>query len=452
MKFFKNFRLQIIIRILILFISALVFLLTWKETRLYATTGILAILCIYQVFSLILFVEKTNKNLNRFLTAVKHNDFSQSFTIKGLGSSFNELQDLFNQVMVKFQQTRSEKEEQYRYLQTIIQHVGIGLIVFHSNGDLQMINNAAKRLLRVRQLKNLKQMSHLDENLGQTLLELRSGERTLIKVQSAELELAVHATKFFIRDNNYTLVSLQNIQSELQEKEMEAWQILIRVLTHEIMNSMTPITSMTATALDLLGSLDNHPQGEKERALTPEVLDDIGEALGTIHKRSLGLSDFVGAYRNLTLIPKPMFKIFPLEELFIRVNTLMAKKLRDNKVDFLWQVNPETLELTADPALIEQLLINLILNSIEAFTNQKEKSIDLLASLDENSRIQIQVKDNGPGIDKQAQNNIFIPFFTTKKNGSGIGLSLSRQIMRLHKGSIAVESDPDKMTLFTLRF
>ena len=130
----------------------------------------------------------------------------------------------------------------------------------------------------------------------------------------------------------------------------------------------------------------------------------------------------------------------------------MNKKLQDNTVDFDWQITPERLELTADPALIEQLLINLILNSIEAFKNQKERFITLTASLDENSRIQIQVRDNGPGIDKQAQNNIFIPFFTTKKTGSGIGLSLSRQIMRLHKGSIAVESVLHQKTLVTLRF
>ena len=438
MKFFKKFRLQIIIRILIFFITAFLTLYTMKQTRLYATTVILAILCIYQVFSLIQYVEKSNRNLTRFLTAVKHNDFSQSFTISGLGSSFSELQNLFNQVMLKFQQTRSEKEEQYRYMQTIIQHVGTGLLVFHGNGDVQMMNNAAKKLLTVRQLKNLTQLNQLEDKFGQTLLELRSGERTLIKLKSLDLELAVHATKFFIKEKNFTLVSLQNIQSELQEKEMEAWQILIRVLTHEIMNSMTPITSMTATAIDLLRSCDNPSQTTKKESISPEILADISEALKTIHKRSLGLSDFVGAYRNLTLIPKPKFKIFHLHELFVRVHKLMSKKLQDNKVEFEWHVKPESLELTADPALIEQLLINLILNSIEAFKSQQDRLINIMASLDENSRIQIQVRDNGPGIDKQAQNSIFIPFFTTKKTGSGIGLSLSRQIMRLHKGSIAV--------------
>jgi signal transduction histidine kinase len=246
-------------------------------------------------------------------------------------------------------------------------------------------------------------------------------------------------------------VSLQNIQSELQEKEMEAWQTLIRVLTHEIMNSMTPITSMAATVIDLLNTIKEKNGGN----IDAETIIDIADALKTIHKRSLGLTDFVEAYRNLTLIPKPKFKIFPIHDLFGRIEKLMENKLTKKGIDFYWAVEPQSLELTADPGLIEQVLINLVLNAADAFTGLKNSNsprVQLTASLAENGKIIIRVTDNGPGIVKEALSKVFIPFYSTKKKGSGIGLSLSRQIMKLHKGSITVQSEPDVETIFTLKF
>ena len=232
---------------------------------------------------------------------------------------------------------------------------------------------------------------------------------------------------------------------------MEAWQTLIRVLTHEIMNSMTPITSMAATVLDLLGSY-KEKNGE---TIDAETITDINDALKTIHKRSLGLTDFVAAYRNLTLIPKPKFKIFPINELFSRIEKLMENKLTKKGIVFQWSVEPQSLELTADPGLIEQVLINLVLNAAEAFDGVKDSPaprIHLMANLGDTGKIIIRVTDNGPGIVKEAVSKVFIPFFSTKKKGSGIGLSLSRQIMKLHKGSITVQSETDVETVFTLKF
>jgi len=232
---------------------------------------------------------------------------------------------------------------------------------------------------------------------------------------------------------------------------MEAWQNLVRVLTHEIMNSITPISSMTATLLDVLGSSKKNSDTE-EKSLRADEIEEITEALETIHRRSRGLMNFVNSYRNMTLIPEPKFSILLLSEFFTRVETLMKSRLSDCGIRLLRIVEPETLELTADPNLLEQVMINLVLNAIHAVTDRKEPCIRLSASLSPENTIIITVEDNGVGITEEALEKIFIPFFTTNKQGSGIGLSLSRQILRKHNATISAHSVPDESTVFTLRF
>jgi two-component system nitrogen regulation sensor histidine kinase NtrY len=449
--FFKGFRVRVILRILLLSATIFGFFYFIMATQLYTTMMVTGFLIIYQVFALIRCVERTNQYLSRFFLAIKYGDFSQTFTGKELGGSFRELVTAFDEVMEKVRQTRSEKEEHYRYLQTIVRHVGIGLMAFKADGSVDLINTAAKRMLKVVRLKNIQSLNSFSQALVDALFSLKAGEKALVKIPDQDMELALHAAEFRLKDQKYTLVSLQNIQSELQEKEMEAWQTLIRVLTHEIMNSMTPITSMAATVIDLLNTIKEKSGGN----IDAETIIDIAEALKTIHKRSLGLTDFVEAYRNLTLIPKPKFKIFPIHDLFGRIEKLMENKLTKKGIDFHWAVEPQSLELTADPGLIEQVLINLVLNAADAFTgfkNSNSPRIQLTANLEDNGKIVIRVTDNGPGIVKEALSKVFIPFYSTKKKGSGIGLSLSRQIMKLHKGSIMVQSDPDVETVFTLKF
>jgi two-component system, NtrC family, nitrogen regulation sensor histidine kinase NtrY len=451
MIFFKRFRVQVILRVLLLIGTIGGFSYLFLTTKLYNTIVVSGLLVFYQAYSLIRWVEKINENLSRFFQAVRYDDFSQTFKGKELGASFQDLIKAFTEVMDKVRQSRSEKEEQYRYLQTIVHHVGIGLIAFKADGSVDLINTAAKRLLNVVSLKSLQTLESFDHTLVETLFSLKAGEKALVKIQEQDMELALHAAEFRLKEQKYTLVSLQNIQSELQEKEMEAWQTLIRVLTHEIMNSMTPITSMAATVLDLLQVSEDIDKDDPE----PETVTDIRDALKTIHKRSLGLIDFVKAYRNLTLIPKPEFTLFSIEELFARVQTLLAHQLAEADVDFRWEVEPHSLELTADPALIEQVLINLAFNALDAFSGYtpcQNPQIRFTACLEDNGKIVIRVTDNGPGIVKEALTKVFIPFFSTKKKGSGIGLSLSRQIMKLHKGSITVQSEPDVRTTFLLKF
>jgi two-component system nitrogen regulation sensor histidine kinase NtrY len=292
----------------------------------------------------------------------------------------------------------------------------------------------------------------LSKTLVEKLLQLRSKERALVKVydNGELLYLALYATEFRLAGQDISLVSIQNIQSELEKTEIEAWQKLIRVLTHEIMNSITPISSLASTMNELIGETFSGMTSDSES--DQETLDDIRQAIKTIQKRSQGLLHFVDAYRNLTLIPQPNFQIFPLHELFERVEKLMQANIEEKGIDFEAKVEPKSLELTADPELIEQVLINLLLNALQALEQRQDPQIRLEARLDDRGRILIQVKDNGPGISKENLDKIFIPFFSTKDGGSGIGLSLSRQIMRLHKGTINTLSNPDIQTIFTLRF
>jgi signal transduction histidine kinase len=306
-----------------------------------------------------------------------------------------------------------------------------------------LINTAAKRLLHVPRLGNIGDLDRVSPALANTMRGLGPRDRHLVRFEEGGemAQLSLHASVFRMRDNEHTLVSLFDIGSDLDDKEMEAWQNLIRVLTHEIMNSITPIASLASTAADMLGDDD----------LDTETTDDIRTAVSTIQRRSEGLLHFVEAYRNLTRLPAPSFKITSVTDLFARVEQLLQPQFTASVVELHTRVEPPTLELTADPEQVEQVLINLLRNAREAAAGRADARVELTAYLSR-GKVVVEVFDNGPGIVEEALDQVFIPFFTTKQEGSGIGLSLCRQIMRLHSGSIAVRSEPEVRTVFALRF
>ncbi|MCK5077764.1 MAG: ATP-binding protein, partial [Calditrichia bacterium] len=320
---FKKFRLNIIIRILLFSFFLFLFIELWNNTTLYAATFVVGIAAIFQIISLINYVEKTNRDLSRFLDAIKYSDFSQNFSIKGMGSKFDELNNIFSQVIKKFQEARAEKEQHFNYLQTIVQHVGIGLITFQKNGEIQLINNAARRLLNTPHMRNIRALKHFSEKLVEKLLKIKAGDKIIVKVNYSDdmLQLAIYGAEFKLKDKMYTLVSIQNIQTELEEQEMESWQKLIRVLTHEIMNSITPISSLAETINDML----NENNGQNKDPF--ENINDIQYAVSTIQKRSKGLHSFVEKYRSLTRLPRPEFRIFSISELFTHIHQLMEIQL-----------------------------------------------------------------------------------------------------------------------------
>jgi nitrogen fixation/metabolism regulation signal transduction histidine kinase len=426
------------------------FLITQGEYRMSSLIVILLILL--ETVSLILYTEQTNSRLTKFFEGIRHSDFSSSFSDKGMGKSFEDLSKEFNQIIKEFKKNRAEKEEHFNYLLTVVQHVTIGIIVFRRDGKVDVFNNAIKKILRLSHLRNIAELKEIKDDFPDTLMKMKAGDKLLIKLflEDELIQLSVNATEFRMRGEEYLLVSLQNIHPELEEKEIESWQRLIRVLTHEIMNSITPISSLASTVHDIL--TDPETNEIHVENLSPDDIETIASAMFTIESRSKGLLNFVEIYRNLTRIPKPNFRHFRIREIFNRAHDLLKPKLDDNNIQCECKVFPDELMLLADPDLIDQVVINLLLNAIDAVKDKPNPIISITASVSINNRTMIEFADNGTGITPDLLDKIFMPFFTSKKEGSGIGLSLSRQIMQMHKGAISVKSKPGEGTVFTLTF
>ncbi len=449
---YKKFRFLVIFRILLIATSIFLMLFAFGQEKHTVTGIILAALTIFQIISLIRYVERTNRKLSQFLESIRHSDFASSFSDKDMGKSFEELNTSFNAVINEFRKNRAEKEEHFNYLQTVVQHVSIGIIAYRKDGKVDIFNNAVKRLLRINHLKNINDLAEVKPELPEILLKLKAGDKTLIKLVCCDelMQLLIYATEFRMRGEEFILVSLQNISTELEEKEIESWQMLIRVLTHEIMNSITPISSLASTVREMLmEEVNGMPQ---QRELDTEDLESVNSALLTIENRSQGLLNFVEIYRNLTRIPKPNFRYFQVKDICDRAQMLLQPKLDKFKINSSYRIIPENLMVTADPDLIDQVVINLMLNAIDAVKDTENPIISILASTNLNGRITIDFADNGYGIKPDIMDKIFMPFFTSKKEGSGIGLSLSRQIMHLHKGTITVKSKPGEGSVFSLTF
>ncbi len=442
---FKSFGTGLALRVILLVLTIALSVYFTFHSGNFVLVVFLLVPVVIQTVSLYRYVENTNRKLIRFLESVRYSDFAVGFTADNkLGESFKELNKNFNEVLEAFRQARAEKEENLQYLHTVVQHVSVGLIAFDPNGKVELINNAACRFLGVYRLRHLSELQKLHPDLLTLVQKLQSSGNVLYQA-SNDQQLAVYATVIRLRGKSVKLVSLQNIQSELQQKELEAWQNLTRVLRHEIMNSITPIASLIATMHDIV---------EHDLVITEEndeAIGDIKEALKTIETRSISLVNFVDAYRNFTSIPKPKPSTVEVKSLIGMVRQLMQPKLRAEGIHFECVVEPDHLSVFADSELIEMVLINLVKNAMEAIAEQEHPHI-WVRSFAEAERVVIEVKDNGAGIIPEALEKIFIPFYTTKSTGSGIGLSLSRQIMQLHGGSLRAVSEVNQGTTFVLRF
>jgi two-component system nitrogen regulation sensor histidine kinase NtrY len=448
---FKQFRFNIVLRVLLLTATCLALFITLNSTFTF-TPMLVAALIIYQVWSLIRYVDRTNRELAGFLESIRYSEFTRTFQINDRGTSFDELNTAFNDVMKDFQQVRSEREEHFHYLQNIVQNIDVSILAYQRDGTVEMINPAAKKLFQVNSLKNINNLGSLSETLASTLLTINPGENRLVKVQDEEdiLQLAIFATEFKVKDKVILLSTIKNIQNVLEEQETAAWQKLIRVLTHEIMNSIAPISSLSSTVENMVKP---YTDGRKDmHNVDLETIMEIQGALQTINKRSTGLMNFVETYRSLTKIPEPNFAVVKMDELIHNVHTLMKKDAQRKNIQLIAGVEPDTIEVQVDEQMIEQVLINLIKNSIQALKGRPDGQIQIRGFYNKRGRPTIQVIDNGQGILDDVIDKIFIPFFTTKQSGSGIGLSLSKQIMRLHGGTITAQSIPNKETIFNMTF
>lgn len=444
----KDFRIRLLIRVLLLAATLAASVFMYGHPNMIFAAGLTSLIVLFQVAEIYRFTSQTNRKLTRFLESVRYSDFISGFAADNkLGKSFKELNESFNEVLEAFRNARSEKEENWQYLNTVVQQVRTGIISFDHEGNIQLMNANAKRFVNVANLKNINELADANPKLFAALNEVQSGKGTLYKTN--DFLLTIQCTEMRIRGNTVKLLTLQNIQTELQKQEIEAWQNLTRVLRHEIMNSITPISSLTSTLREILDH--EMTRTEKDYELKSEAADDLREGLATIENRSKGLIKFIDAYREYTSLPQPKIKTVLLKELIEKTAQFMRQELKKTNIVFTTSCSSDYLTIQADAEMIEQVLINLVKNAMESLAQKEDGKIELNGKYVDQSVI-IEVRDNGPGIIPEAINRIFVPFFTTKKTGSGIGLALSRQIMQMHNGSLTVDSEPDKLTVFTLHF
>ncbi|MFV3128420.1 sensor histidine kinase [Niveispirillum sp. KHB5.9] len=452
---YRRFELNVTLRVAMLALSSMLLGIMLVETTYRATSFLVGLAILAQVGGLLRTVTKTNREVARFLGAIAHSDFSQTFRQLDQGSAFDELGASITQVMDKFRASRANSEKQADYLNAMLNQVPVALAAVYEDNRVELLNNFAHRLLGPEELSRRTTDGQL---IADALRSLAPGTRTLIRVAAGTTvgpqQLTVTATRLILGGESRLLLSLQNIAGDLEATEVRAWQDLVRVLTHEMMNSLTPISSLTRTAQGVLADLKQKVEGKPELV---EEMQDAEMAIDTVARRSNSLLRFVERYRQFTSVPKPQLSRIKVKEITERLQRLMAPATESHGVSMEVLVLPPQLELLADADMVEQILINLLKNAVEAMRDMGEARdgghrIRLTAHLDEGGHVIVNVGDNGPGIASDVAEKIFIPFYTTKREGSGVGLSLARQVMLAHGGSINLTPDPDGGSVFTLRF
>ena len=443
----RKYYLRIVIRVLFLAANALAIGWLLFGGQVQFIGFFLVLIFIIQVSEMIYFLNRTNRQIAFFFDAVRNDDSTLNFPKKTGNITLNELNTSLNKVNELIKHIKFDLQEQEQYFKTILEHISTGIITFNEKGNIFLSNTSAKNLLEREHLNHIDQIASIDKRLYSTLKELQAGDNRLVSFNGKNglVQLSLKSTQFKTASENLLLVTIQDVKNEMDSKELESWIKLIRVLTHEIMNTVAPITSLSQTILGYYKNLEQQPPSEKMIANTVKGLEVIND-------RGTGLISFVETYRKLTRIPPPDKKPIGVKLLFEQIITLIGIESDQNNVRIESDVHPPDLEISADKKQISQVLINLVKNSKEALKNSKEGNIVLQGKINEYGRTLITVNDNGPGIPDDLMDKIFVPFFTTKDSGSGIGLSLSRQIMLLHGGSLKVVSKPGKQTVFTLEF
>lgn len=437
----NRFSISIFLRIILLTATTIVGVWVWYKLGVLSGLTVVLLMCM-QIYGMYYYINRVNRKLTLFLESIRYEDFSIRFSADNkLGKSFKALNHQFNEVLEAFRQTRAEKETNLKYIDTIVQHISIGVLSFDTEGKIELINPAAFRLLGIYRLRNIAELKNAHPGLPELLLQVHSGNKILYRTRQ-EQQLSIHAATVRLQGRLVKLISIQNIHAELQEKELEAWQNLTKILRHEIMNSVTPIVSLISTMQDIVEQ-DILPETQQLEAIT-----DLREALETIKSRSKGIMNFVNAYRDYTTLPKPQFTNINVKELITSVSQLLMPEMKQAGIYYHYQVETPSTEIRADIAQLQMVLINLIRNAMDALEQVQQPVISVNVTLSPTSQVSIEIIDNGPGIDTDAMDKIFIPFYTTKKKGSGIGLSLSQQIIQLHGGQLKVSNTNNNGTTF----
>lgn len=455
---FRDFRFLIIVRLLLI-TAGLFGILYFSYIQLnYIRLFFIGLFNGFVVLELFYFINRSNKDTSNFLQAIIHNDFTIKYSAERKGKSFRELYETFNQVNKKFIQVSQQEAGEYYYLTTLIQQLGVGIISFDDKGRVHLVNDSLKELLGKKELINLHSIRRISPALHDGFQNLQAGQSKVLKTTLGGklYQFSINVSEFKLRQEHFKLISLQDIRGELDENEMTAWQKLIRVLTHEIMNSVAPITSLSGT-LNMMVSQSQ----QSGVPLVPDQLRSLHDGLDAIENRSEGLMNFTQAYRSLTRIPLPNIRQVEGQLYFQRIISLFAPTLSGTQIEFKSELPDEAFTMQIDPDLMEQVFINLLKNAREAVSDSDGQiTLRVSAATNGNGKassnmhksvntevsaqvFNISIQDNGKGIPEELADKIFIPFYTTKESGSGVGLSLVKQIVHLHKGDIDFETDTE---------
>ena len=443
---YKRYEWRLLIKVALLF-AVLVTAAWLLVNKKFLFAGLLIAIGLIQLYDIYRMLKKAQDEVQEFVESVHYRDFSRYFNVKQAPAELQTLRKGFNEINSTFKVISKEKETQYQYLQKILELVDTGIISFETeSGELNWMNDTFKRMMDIPYLKTIHSLEKRDPLLYEATLAIRPGETRIASItkENSQLKILLAATLFQTEGKVNKVIAFQNINEALDETEAKAWQKLLSVMTHEIMNSVAPISSLAGTLKKrLLEVVPKTLSNNSDR-------DDLELGLETIKRRSEGLLKFAETYRNFNKIANPTLKKIFVRDLFENLHTLMQPTLEQKDIQLEVILKDPGLMAELDVNLVEQVLINLVVNAVEALKEKKEPRI-ILSAIHDKNRLLIKVGDNGPGIPSELLDKIFIPFFSTKKSGSGIGLSLCKQIMLLHKGNIQVQSREGEGTVFVLQ-